>query len=182
MAGDSFAGQRRLPLITLPTVSKTVITALWAVLTAAWAAFLRLELTSPQPASGLMLGVAIIIGLGVIVPVTVAMLEALRFAAWLEGTMLVVRHLAGAGRCDLARSTITLATSRGLPQLRARDPVTGRRVRLVLGNPRSRTVVAPHKLLAVADAITAGGRVDPGAAQVAAALRALAAARQGAVG
>jgi hypothetical protein len=78
---------------------------------------------------------------------TVTMVEALRFAVWLEGTTLVARHALGAARCDLARSGVNLGTFRGLPRLLARDGVTGRRVRLVLGHPHNGTMFAPPSCL-----------------------------------
>jgi hypothetical protein len=148
------------------------MTGLWVLIVGLWVALLVLVLTGPSSnrAMAILIGV---IALLTAVPMTVAVAEAFRFAAWLSGTTLAVRHLDGTRRCDLARSTVTLDRSRGVPRLTARDSTTGRRVRLLLGRPATRTLFEPPKLMALANSIEAGGRQDPQAWQVAASLRAL---------
>jgi hypothetical protein len=94
-----------------------------------------------------------------------------RAGAWLEGTTLVVRGL-WTRQADLAAVPVSLRRIRGWPCLIARDNVTGREARLVL-----RRLAAPE-LAALAGAIMAGGRQDPGAWQVAEDLRRQAAGRQ----
>lgn len=94
----------------------------------------------------------------------------LRGAAWLEGATLVVRRAFSTHRCDLSRSRVRLGTSLGRWYLTAGDAATGQSVRLGLGGAFGRTIGA-SKLLALADVITAGGRQDPEAWRVAAALR-----------
>jgi hypothetical protein len=104
------------------------------------------------------------------------LLWVVRNRAWLEGTTLVVRTTYSTRRCDLATDPVRLGRLLWVKCLFAGESATGRTGRLALG-----PLTAPE-LAAVADAITAGGRRDPGAWQVAAALRQRAAQRAGAGG
>jgi hypothetical protein len=181
MTGDSFARQGRLFLTALPTGTKVLLTVCWAVTTSAWAALLSLDISSPPHTPAVAFALALL-GVGAVGPMTIGSIEAFRFAAWLEGTTLVVQHALWVARCDLARSQVRLGRWGGLPLLRARDGVTGRRVWLVLGHSRGRAVFEPQKLIAVADAIVAGRHADPRACQAAAAVWALAAPAQDGTG
>jgi hypothetical protein len=149
-----------------------VTTVCWAASVSAWAKLLPLDFSPPPPPVWLVLD-QVLLGVGNTGVMTFLVVEVFRFAAWLEGTTLVVRHAWWTARCDLARSRIRLGRWGGLPLLRVRDGVTGRRIWLVLGHSRGRAVFAPPKLHAVADAIVAGRHYDPQACQAAAAVRAL---------
>lgn len=117
----------------------------------------------------------------------------LRTAVWLEGTVLVRRGALRTRRCDLAAAPrvvldatpetqtingVTSRTGRHLPRLTAWDAQTGRPVRLLLVDPALHRWLDPPKLRALADAILAGPRPEPLAAQawqVAQGLRAMSA-------
>jgi hypothetical protein len=172
VTGHSFVRQGRFLLTALPIETKALITACWAIVASGWGWLLSRDLSSRTHPVSVVLDM-VLLGVGGAAMLAFGVLEAFRFAAWLEGTTLVARHALWTVRCDLARSAVSLGTSRGLPLLRARDEVTGRRVRLVLAHTRGRTLYAPPKLFALADAIVAGRHQDPRACQVAAAVRAL---------
>jgi len=104
----------------------------------------------------------------------------LRSAAWLEGTVLVRRGGFRTRRCDLAAAPrvvldatpetqtvngVTSRTGRHLPRLTAWDAHTGRAVTFLLIDPAARRWLDPPKLRALADAILAGPRPEPLAAQ-----------------
>jgi hypothetical protein len=154
-----------------PTV-KVAVSIMWLLVIGAWVGLVTLIASAPTVGTAAVLilaAVAVMISL----PLTFALVEALRFRAWLEGTTLVVRHAGPTRRCDLGRSSVTLGGSRGVGRLTARDRVTGQRVTLLLAHPVSRTRrLGPRELSALADAIVVGGRQDLDAQQVAAALRA----------
>lgn len=100
------------------------------------------------------------------------LLWVVRNRAWLEGTTLVVRTTYSTRRCDLATDPVRLGRLLWVKCLIAGEGVTGRAGRLALG-----PLTAPE-LAAVAGAITARGRQDPGAGQVVADLQQRAAQRQ----
>ncbi|GII87310.1 hypothetical protein Ssi03_53000 [Sphaerisporangium siamense] len=103
-----------------------------------------------------------------------------RRQAILSGTVLEVRGLLGTRRADLATSRVwidsepeyvrnphgegTIPTGRRVPHLMAEDPATGRKVRLRL-HSMARTLLPPHELNALADAVGSGTRPEPDAAQ-----------------
>lgn len=95
----------------------------------------------------------------------------LRNKAWLEDTTLAVQTTYYTRRCDLATDPVRVGHHLWVNCLFVSDGVTGRTGRLALGP------LKPPELAALADAITARGRRDPGAWQVAAALRQRAARR-----
>jgi hypothetical protein len=101
-----------------------------------------------------------------------SLLWLLRNRAWLEGTTLVLCTTYATRRCDLARAPVLLGAHFSQARLTAVDDTGGRAMHLRYDKLR-----APE-LAAVADAIMAGGRQDPGAWQVVAALRQRAALRQ----
>jgi hypothetical protein len=88
-----------------------------------------------------------------------------RSGAWLGGTTLVMCDGLRTRRRDLATVPVGLGSYVGHPVLVAWDNTTGRKARLALGR-----LTAPQ-LTALADAIMAGGRQDPGAWRAAATLR-----------
>jgi hypothetical protein len=88
----------------------------------------------------------------------------LRAAAWLDGTTLRVRGAFRSRVVDLAVADVTLGTvtytgddhrSRRVPMLVARDPASGRRVKLPLSGARMDRL-PPAELRALADAMTTG--------------------------
>jgi hypothetical protein len=133
-----------------------------------------------------------------------AVMHLFRSAAWLEGTTLVARSAFTVRRCDLATAPhvtlesvpevtmvamqtnpaqpgsstqVPVRTGRNIPLLTVYDRA-GRSVRLALIDRAKRRWLAPQKLHALADAILAGPRPEPQAAQawwVASGLRTMAA-------
>jgi hypothetical protein len=163
-------------LYTYPAWRKVLILVMWFV---ALIPCLVLLLAAAQ--ISWFFGVIPVLVLSLLVVATV---HIFRYAVLLEGTDLVQRSLFTMHGCDLTRSVVTFGaypmtsyvplagggvmpvqSSTAMPALTAMD---GRQaVRLNLQPP-----LAPWKLLALADAIVAGGqRQDPAAWQVAAILR-----------
>jgi hypothetical protein len=133
-----------------------------------------------------------------------AVMQLFRQAARLEGTTLVVRSAFTSRRCDLATAphvtlesvpevtmvqmqtnpaqpgsstSVPMRTGRTIPVLTASEAAR-RSVRLPLVDPARRRWLAPQHLHAIADAILAGPRPEPQAAQarwVASGLRTMAA-------
>ncbi|MBF8184536.1 hypothetical protein ITP53_01995 [Nonomuraea sp. K274] len=105
------------------------------------------------------------------------LLDILRAAAWLDGTVLVVRSAFTTRRCDLAEAALitidsvversfagnagSAPTGRLIPRLRVQDPRTGHVVSLQLDDPATRSLFSPVRLHALADAILAGHRPEP---------------------
>lgn len=86
-----------------------------------------------------------------------------RYAAWLEHTTLVVRRTFRTRRCDLAAApqlSVVARTAQGYPrpELSALDAQTGRWVSVMLHKPATLTLLEPHALRALADAMLAGSR------------------------
>jgi hypothetical protein len=154
---------RRVKLTTLSPGVKAMAGIGWIVVVGAWVALLVATAGAKNVGSSVVIIVAFFAVITSL-PLTFGVLEALRFAAWLDGTTLVVRHGSGTRRCDLGRSAVGL--SRGGRQLTARDAATRQRVRLPLAR------LHPRALSALADSILGGGRRDTDAQRVAAALRA----------
>jgi hypothetical protein len=147
---------------------KVGVSIVWLLVIGVWAGLMGLIVSAPTvgtAATLVLAAVTVVIGL----PLTFALVEALRFRAWLEGTTLVVRHAGPTRRSDLGRSSATLSGSR----LTAHDTVTGQRVTLLLAHPFNMTRrLGPRQLSALADAVVVDGRQDFDAQRVAAALRA----------
>jgi hypothetical protein len=122
--------------------------------------------------SPVLLVIQLAIALLLLVTAFLLVLWLLRNRAWLEGTTLVVRTTYRTRRCDLATDPVRLGYLLWVKCLLFRESMTGRPARLALG-----PLTGPE-LAAVADAITARGRRDPGAWQVVATLRQRAAQRQ----
>lgn len=96
-----------------------------------------------------------------------------RRRAVLSGTVLEVRGLLGTRRADLATARVwidsepeyvrnphgegTIPTGRRVPHLVAEDPGDGRRIRLRL-HSMARTLLPPHELNALANAVESGTR------------------------
>jgi hypothetical protein len=159
---------RRLPLTALSPGVKVTVSIGWLVVIGAWAAVLALSASAPGVGSAVVIALAVV-AVAVSLPLTVLLVEAWRFRAWLEGTTLVVRHAGAARRCDLGRSSIKLSRGR----LTARDGVARQRVRLQIARPASKSSrLGARELSALADAIADAGRRDPDAQRVAAELRA----------
>ncbi|MEU9884890.1 hypothetical protein [Sphaerisporangium sp. NPDC051011] len=107
-----------------------------------------------------------------------------RRQAILNGTVLEVRDLLGTRRADLAKSRVwidsepeyvrnphgegNIPTGRRVPHLMAEDPLSGRKVRLRL-HSMARTLLPPHELNALAEAVESGSgsRPDADASQAA---------------
>ncbi|RCG32188.1 hypothetical protein DQ384_06700 [Sphaerisporangium album] len=105
-----------------------------------------------------------------------------RRQAVLDGTVLEVRGLLGTRRADLATSRVwidsepeyvrsphgegNIPTGRRVPHLMAEDPLSGRKVRLRL-HSMARTLLPPHELNALAEAVESGSRADAEASQAA---------------
>jgi hypothetical protein len=149
--------------------------------------------------AGVYLGaaVSVLVLLGLSAATLWPVMRMFRAAAWLEGTTLVVRGAFTVRRADLAtaphveldsvpqtttvpmgNTSLTVPTGRHVPRLTAygsaRRPV---RLYLVEGDGTGRRWLAPAKLHALANAISAGARPEPQARQawwVASGLRAMA--------
>lgn len=166
-------------VVLVPVVS--LITGLWIPLVASRVA-------------GIIAGVAVFLLLECIA--LLGILQTRRTAAWLEGSILVIRGASGTRRCDLARASrislesgkkgVTSASTTGIPgltdrraRLAVRDGSEKKPLRLWLVNPRNMKPLEGFKLTALASAIESGGQWpgrDMGAVQHAAAgLRARAA-------
>jgi hypothetical protein len=122
----------------------------------------------PLPSAFVLCFDALVLALVVLNVFNLAILS--RAGAWLEGTTLVVCGLSRR-KADLAAVPVSIGAVGGWLCLVARDSATGRDTRLALSR------LAAPELTALADAIVAYGRQDPGAWQVADALRRRAAAR-----
>lgn len=125
---------------------------------------------------------AVIAGVVVLLLVECALLFALlslvRSAAWLEGSVLVVRTALATRRRDLARapdaglrwidevttlsgpngSVTTVPTGRKIPVLSVRDRPGGKPLRLTLVDPGTRRLLAGPMLIALANALQSGGQ------------------------
>jgi hypothetical protein len=160
----------RLALSTAPTSAK-ILSASMTMLTFGILAFgLGLDVgfgtTHAGSVSSAGLGFLFALILLVLFPFNVLFLTTLfRSGAWLEGTTLAVCDGLRTRRRDLATAPVSLGSFLGQPCLVARDNVTGRKARLGL-----KRLAAPE-LAALTGAITAGGRQDPDAWLVVAALR-----------
>jgi hypothetical protein len=89
--------------------------------------------------------------------------------AWLDGTRLVVRGPLASRDYDLSACAVQLTADpkTGLPVLAVQDAATGRRVGVLLREPKEKVLVSPQKLRALASAVTARGPRDAAAGQAA---------------
>jgi hypothetical protein len=166
-APEARSGAGRLLLGTMSARARTSVTVLLLALVALYAVVLALNSgTSSVPGQDYFFTVffAVLAVYGIT--------WVFRTAAWLDGSTLVMRGAFGSQYCDLSRAQVSLATTwRGIPRLNARDARNSRPVRLPLGRPFTDSVRSPQAMLALADAITAGGRQDAEAWRVAGSLR-----------
>lgn len=152
----------RLPLTASRPGARMFVTLAWLVLLSLWAALLVGTATATRLADrGGLFSLLLVIALATAIPLTIAMIETNRFAAWLEGRTLVIRHWNGIKRWDLPSATVTAEASEGTVRLTVRDEASGRRARL-----RLRTSELRHAK-ALARAIAAGRPGDSEARQAA---------------
>jgi hypothetical protein len=161
------AGAGRFPLGTMSAGARAGVTVLLLALVALWAGVLALESGTGSSNGQYYFFVACFAVLAVY-----GITWVFRTAAWLEGTTLVVRGALLARRCDLSRAQVSLGAGwRGVPRLTARAGRSTRPVRLPLGRPFTDSIRSGPAMLALADAITSGGRTDQEGWRVANSLR-----------
>ncbi|XVU21350.1 hypothetical protein ACQPZJ_29265 [Actinoplanes sp. CA-054009] len=123
----------------------------------------------PLPDIGLFGWFGLVIGGGLALLGLFLTVRWLRAAAWLDGTTLRVRGALRSREVDLAVAEVTLGTvtfteenhrSRRVPMLVARDPLSGRNVKLPLSGA-GMDHLPPAELRALADAMTTGRPSSP---------------------
>lgn len=141
------------------------MTIAWALLSVAWLGLLVVTAAAPDLQNrGALFSLLLPIALISVGSLAVAVIQAYRFAVWIEGTTLTVRQWHGEKRWDLPSTAVVARRSRLVVCLALRDEVSGRRMRLRLRRNRLQNVSA------LAEAIIAARPGDAGASQAAGAL------------
>lgn len=166
------AGQLRLTVVKPAGKALFAVFIVMLVIFAGLFAAIVAAFAGKPGVSAVLLVIELAIALLLLLTAFFLLLWVVRNKAWLEGTTLVVRTTYSTRSCDLATDPVSLGHLLWVKCLIAGEGVTGRAGRLALG-----PLTAPE-LAAVAGAITARGRQDPGAGQVVADLQQRAAQRQ----
>lgn len=158
-------GPGRLWLASLSPVARLITTAAWLVCVVGWCAVLILAASVMDvPGASALFFIELVFAVLTSIPLTIILVEAYSFGAWVEGTEVVVRHCYGVRRWDLSSATVAVQSTPGKAWIAVRDEKSGRRVRLRLRGPGLRHAGA------LAEVIAATRPGDPAARQAAEAL------------